>query len=475
MKKKWKVIILLGLLVLIAGAVLASIKINERGVVIVQTSKVSRMDLASVVTASGEVKPRNYINIGANTQGPAPITAIYVKEGDTVKKGEVLARLADIQPEADLKAQQAALNASLADSAAGEAAEKSADDNVAVAQAQVEHDRADVEQKKVDLKRSQELFDSKLLAPQDFEAKKALYDLAVATLTSSQSKVSQARAQRAQAAAQLSSAQKKVAQAQAMVVRSHDILKQYDATAPLDGVVTNLPVRVGETVVPGIQNSAASTIMTIADMSIITAEVNVDETDIVSVKLDQLADVTIDAIPNRVFKGKVMEIGDTAIVRSSGVAASQSQTSSQEAKDFRVVIALDIPQNLVRPGLSCTAKITTATRDHVLSIPIQALTIRQVGQLHPPKPGDKQEMGPAAQRAAKKELQGVFIVNGGKAQFREIKTGITGATDIEVLSGLNQGDQIVTGSYEVIRTIRNDAKVKIDNKRPVISSGVIAS
>jgi len=98
-----------------------------------------------------------------------------------------------------------------------------------------------------------------------------------------------------------------------------------------------------------------------------------------------------------------------------------------------------------------------------------------VGQLHPPKPGDKQEMGPAAQRAAKKELQGVFIVNGGKAQFREIKTGITGATDIEVLSGLNQGDQIVTGSYEVIRTIRNDAKVKIDNKRPVISSGVIAS
>lgn len=475
MKKKWKIIILLGLLVLIAGAVVASIKINQRGVVTVQTSKVTRMDLTSLVTASGEVKPRNYINIGANTQGPAPITAIYVKEGDTVKKGEVLASLADVQPEADLKAQQASLNAALADSAAGEAAEKSAEDNVAVAQAQVEHDRADVEQKKVDLKRSQELFDSKLLAPQDFEAKKALYDLAQATLTTSERRVSQAKAQRSQAAAQLASAQKKVAQAQAMVVRSHDILKQYDAVAPLDGVVTNLPVRVGETVVPGIQNSAASTIMTIADMSIITAEVNVDETDIVSVKLDQPADVTIDAIPNRVFKGKVMEIGDTAIVRSSGVAASQSQTSSQEAKDFRVVIALDIPQNLVRPGLSCTAKITTATRDHVLSIPIQALTVRQQGQLHPPKPGDKQELDPAAQKAAKKELQGVFVVNGGKAEFREVKTGITGATDIEVLSGLNQGDQIISGSYEVIRTIRNDAKVKIDNKRPVVPSGVVAS
>ena len=465
--------ILCGLLVLIAGAVLASIKINERGVVVVQTSKVGRMDLASIVTAPGEVKPRNYINIGANTQGPAPIVAIYVKEGDPVKKGEVLARLADVQPEADLKAQQAALNAALADSAAGEAAEKSSEDNVAVAQAQVEHDRADLAQKKIDLDRAKQLFDAKLLAPQDYEAKKATFDLAQATLTASERRVSQARAQRAQTAAQLSSAQKKVAQAQAMVVRSHDILRQYDATAPLDGVVTNLPVRVGETVVPGIQNSAASTIMTIADMSLITAEVHVDETDIVSVKLDQPADVTIDAIPDRVFKGKVIEIGDTALLRSSGVAASQSQTSSQEAKDFKVVIALDIAKDLVRPGLSCTAKITTATRSHALAIPIQALTVRQEGQLHPPKPG--QQPDAAAQRAAKKELQGVFVVNNGKAQFRQIQTGITGVTDIEVLSGLQPGDQIVTGSYEVIRTIRNDAKVKIDNKAPKFAAGPVAA
>jgi HlyD family secretion protein len=475
LKKKWKVLILLGLLVLIAGAVVASIKINQRGVVAVQTGKVSRMDLTSLVTASGEVKPRNYINIGANTQGPAPITAIYVKEGDRVKKGEILARLANVQPQADLRAQQATLNAALADSAAGEASVKSADDNVEVAQAQVEHDRADVEQKKIDMKRGQELFDAKLLAPQDFEAKKALYDLAQATFTASQRKVSQAKAQRAQAAAQLASAQKKVAQYEAMVVRSDNILAQYDATAPLDGVVTNLPVRVGETVVPGIQNSPSSTIMTIADMSIITAEVNVDETDIVSVKLDQAADVTIDAIPNRTFKGKVIEIGDTAIVRSSGVAASQSQTSSQEAKDFRVVIALDIPENLVRPGLSCTAKITTATRDHVLSVPIQALTVRQQGQLNPPKPGEKPPLDPAAQKAAKKELQGVFVISEGKAQFRQVQTGITGATDIEVLNGLKQDDQIITGSYEVIRTIRNHAKVKIDNKPPVVAGGAIAS
>ncbi len=475
MKKKWKILILIGLLVLIAGAVFASIKISARGVVIVQTGKVSRMDLTSLVTASGEIKPRNYINIGA-AQGPAPITQILVKEGDRVKKGQVLARLANIQPTADLRAQEASLNAALADSAASEAGLKSSDDNIAVAQAQVDHDRADVEQKKIDLNRSKELFDQKLIAPQDYEAKKALYDLAVATLDSSQKRVSQAQAQRAQAAAQLASAQKKVVQLQAMVSRSQNVLSQFDAVAPLDGVVTNLPVRVGETVVPGIQSSTASTIMTIADMSVITAEVNVDETDIVSVKMDQPADVTIDAIPNRTFKGRVIEIGDTAIVRSTGVAASQSQTSSQEAKDFKVVIALDIPENLVRPGLSCTAKIVTAIRSKALAIPIQALTIRQKGQLEKPKPGKRLPVAdPAAQKAAKEELQGVFVVNAGKADFRQVATGVTGATDVEVLSGLKEGDQIITGSYQVIRTIRNDAKVKVDNKMPAAPTGQIAS
>lgn len=475
MKTKWKTIILLGLLVLIAGAVFASIKISERGVVIVQTGKVGRMDLASIVTASGEVKPRNYINIGANTTGPAPITEILVKEGDHVRKGQVLARLADVQPAADLKAEQAVLNSSMADSSADEAAVKSSEDNVAVAQAQVEHDRADVEQKKVDLKRSEELFHEKLIAAQDYEAKKVAYDLAVATLNSSERKVEQAKAARAQAAAELTSAQTKVAQVEALVSRSKDVLSQYDAVAPLDGVVTNLPVRVGETVVPGIQNSAASTIMTIADMSIITAEVNVDETDIVSVKMDQPAEVTIDAIPNQTFKGRVIEIGDTAIVRSSGVAASQSQTSSQEAKDFKVVIALDIPQNLVRPGLSCTAKITTATRSHVLAIPIQALTVRQKGQLEQNKLGQaRPQLDEAAQKAANEELQGVFVVNGGKAQFRQVQTGVTGATDIEVLSGLKDGDQIITGSYQVIRTLRNDARVKVDNQAPVPPAGAVS-
>ena len=239
------------------------------------------------------------------------------------------------------------------------------------------------------------------------------------------------------------------------------------AVAPLDGVVTNLPVRVGETVVPGIQNSSASLIMTIADMSLITAEVKVDETDIVNVKLDQTADITIDAIPNKTFKGHVIEIGNTAILRSTGLAASQSAVSSQEAKDFKVVIALDDPPEEIRPGLSCTAKITTATRQKALSIPIQALTVRQKGDLAPRARRGVQaatKPDPVAEKAKKEEIQGVFVVTGGKAVFRKVETGITGTTDIEVLDGLKEGDEIVTGSYSVIRTLRNETRVKVDNK-----------
>jgi len=464
-KRKWKVVILVCLLLVIAGGVLASIKISQRGIVVVQTGKVLREDLTSLVTASGEIKPRNYINIGANQLGP--LTAIYVKEGDKVKKGQLLAEIESVDARADVKAQQAALNSALADSSASEANEKAGDDNIKALAADLDRDKASLQQALADFGRSKELYQGQLIARQDFDAKKAAYDGAVAAVQGAEQRLSQAKAQRAQAAAQLASAQKRVVQQQAMLTKMGVIYNKYSAFAPLDGVVTNLPVRVGETVVPGIQSSTASTIMTIADMSQITAEVHVDETDIINVGLGQLADVTIDAIPNKIFKGHVTEIGDTALVRSSGIAASQSQTSTQEAKDFKVVIALDVPEDLLKPGLSCTAKITTATRQDVVAIPIQALTIRQEGDLIAHKPNQPAPTDPKKIKEMKKEVQGVFVVNGEKAQFRKVETGITGSTDIEVLSGLKPGDQVITGSYQVIRTIRNDAKIKVDNKAPV--------
>ncbi|MEO8370372.1 MAG: HlyD family efflux transporter periplasmic adaptor subunit [Candidatus Solibacter sp.] len=473
MKTKWKVLIGLLVVVVLGAGVYASTVYSKKGLITVQTGTVVRQDLTSLVTASGEIKPKNYINIGANAQGQ--IRELLVKEGDRVRKGQLLAKIENVQPEADVEAQKATLNSAEADSNASEAGVKAADENIRTMQAMIDKDKSDLERAKAEYDRSQSLFAEHLLAKQDFDMRKYAYEAQLSTVKQSEMRLTQARAQREQTVAQLAASQKRIAQYRAGLVRYNDILQKHNAFAPLDGVVTNLPVRVGETVVPGVQNSAASTMMTIADMSLITSEVKVDETDIVNVKLNQPVDVTIDAIPNKTFKGHVIEIGNTAILRSTGVAASQSAISSQEAKDFKVVIGLDNPPDEIRPGLSCTAKITTATRKNVLSIPIQALTVRQKGQLEP-KPADgKAETAPAkldpvAEKAKKEEIQGVFVVSGGKAVFKKVETGVTGTTDIEVVSGLTDGEQIVTGTYQVIRTILNEAQVKVDNKAPVVAA-----
>jgi len=467
-KPKWKVLITLLALVLAGAGIYASTVYANRGVVTVQSARVQRQDLTSLVTASGEIKPKNYINIGANAMGQ--LTEVAVKEGDRVRKGQLLAKVENVQPTADVAAQQASLSSAEADSAAAEAGLRAADENIGTMQADIDRNRADLARMKSDYERSESLFKDKLMAQQDYELKKATYDAQLAVVRQSEVKLVQARAQREQTAAQLSSAQKKIAQVRAGLTRVTDVLQKFDSFAPLDGIVTNLSVRVGETVVPGVQNSAASTIMTIADMSLITAEVKVDETDIVNVKLNQVAEISVDAIPNKTFKGHVVEIGNTAIVRSTGVAASQSAVSSQEAKDFKVVVAVDNPPDEIRPGLSCTAKITTATRPNVVTIPIQALTVRQKGDLEKkPETGATQAaevVDPAVEKARKEEIQGVFVVSKGKAEFHKVETGITGTTDIEVLTGLQPGDEIVTGTYQVIRTLRNEAPVKVDNRNP---------
>jgi HlyD family secretion protein len=466
-KRKWKIIIGLVIVLAIAGGVFASVKMNSRGVVSVQTGTAGKQDLTSLVTASGEIKPRNYYNVGANVIGR--LTEISVREGDRVRRGQVLARLENVQADADVQAQNASLNSAMAESNASEAAVKAMDENLKTAQASVDRAKAELERARLDFDRGRKLFEDKLIARQEYDTRKASYDALAAGVREAESRLLQMRAQREQSAAQLIGSQRRISQVRATLSRFQDVLQKHMAVSPIDGLVTNLPVRVGETVVPGVQNSAASLIMTIADMSLITAEVKVDETDIVNVKLAQAADITIDAIPGKTFRGHVIEIGNTAILRSTGLAASQSAVSSQEAKDFKVVVALDEPPSEIRPGLSCTAKVITATRAQALAIPIQALTVRQRGDLEPEaKPGAApKKTDPAAEKAKKEELQGVFVVAGEKARFREVKTGITGVTDIEVLSGVQEGEEIVTGSYKVIRTLKNEAKVKADNRAPV--------
>jgi len=449
--KNWKKLALIvGAVVVLLAIVGFTVQQSRKGLVTVQTGKVVREDLTSVVTASGEIKPKVYVNIGANAFGK--ITHLYVKEGDRVKAGQMLATLENVQSSADVSANQAALSAAETDADAAMAAVNTA--TMDQRQAESEYERA-----KLDYDRADALYKAQLIAKSDYDTKTAAYGTATAQL-------GQAKAKLAQAKSQLDSAQRRIPQNAANLRRVRDVLSKTEYTAPFDGVITNLPVREGETVVIGIQNAPGSTLMTIADISVITAEVKVDETDIVNVKIGETAEVSIDAIPKQRFKGIVTEIGNNAILRSTGVSTAQSTSSSQEAKDFKVVVTIQDPPPNLLPGLSTTARITTAARNNSLAIPIQALTIRQRSELEP----EKKSKDAAVQAASltkgnpKEELQGVFILKNKKeAVFVPVTTGISGTTDIEVTNGLKEGDEIVTGSYKVLRTLRNGASVKIDN------------
>jgi len=439
------------------SAMVIATRHGRRGQVTVQTARVVRQDLQSVVAASGEIKPKNYINISASAMGR--IRQLLVKEGARVRKGQLLGTLENIQPGADLEGQRASVRSAEADASAGESALKAASDNVKQVQRTIERDRTDLEKAQLDFDRARSLLDHRLIARQDFESKQAALKDAEATLQEAIDKMSQAEAQMEQAKAQLAGYQSRVAQSKATLQRFTDVLRDYDFYAPLDGIVTNLPVRVGETVVPGIQNSSGSTVMTIADMSLITAEVKVDETDIVTLQLGQTAEVAIDAMPGQTFSGRVVEIGNTAILRSTGLAASESAVSSQEAKDFKVVVALDAPPEAVRPGLSCTARITTATRHGAIAVPLQALTVKQSSELAHGAAGSV-----AAGGARARTVTGVFVVRQGRAEFHTVRTGISGSLDVEVIEGLNENEEIVIGPYQVIRTLRSGAQIAVDNR-----------
>ena len=450
MNNRKKFALIAAVVVVLLAIVGFTVQQSHKGVVAVQTGKVVREDLTSVVTASGEIKPKVYVNIGANAF--AKITHLYVKEGDRVKRGQMLALLDNVQPAADVSANDSALNASRTDAVAAQAAVNTSVADLNSAEASLEH-------AKMDYERNKALYDQQLISKSDYDVKKTAYDTAIAQEGMSKAKLAQAKAS-------LDSAQGHINQNQAMLRHAADVLSKTQYEAPFDGIITNVPVREGETVVPGIQNSPGSTLMTIGDTSVITAEVRVDESDIVNVQLGQPAEVTIDAMPKQKFKGVVTEIGRNALLRSTGVSTAQSTSSGQEAKDFKVVVALQDPPANVLPGLSATARITTAKRGSVLAIPIQALTIRERGELTPENK-DKKDSVQAATKAAgdpKEDLQGVFVIRNKKdAVFVPVTTGISGTTDIEVNSGLKEGDEIVTGSYKVLRTLRNGASVKIDN------------
>ena len=464
MTKTWKKV-LLGVGALAVVGIGSSIYRYQstKDVTTIQTGKVTRDDLTSLVTASGEIKPRTYTNVLG--EGFGKITDIVVKEGDRVKRGDVLLKLESVQPGADVDAQRAAIQSA-------EDALSSAEANFRSAEATVAQRKATFEGADLDWQRGQELYKAGLIPKQDYDTRRATFDGAKAGLVASQAQMQQARSDREKARATMD-------QQKHMLTRLADVLRKTTYIAPIDGIVSYIAVRVGENVVPGIQNSSGSYLMTISDMSVVTAEVMADETDIVNVHPGQVADVVIDAIPGKIFKGRVTEMGDQAIIRSTGLATTQTQASNQEAKDFKVVVTLDDPPLNVRPGLSTTAKIQTAQEKGVLSIPLQSLALRTRKDLDDAQKEaekKKSESGSVVLAAAKpaapgadpkkEEIQGVFVVRGGRVQFVQVETGIAGITNIQVKSGLKEGDEIVTGSYKALRSLKPGAKVKVDNTTP---------
>ncbi len=447
---------------ILAAAALVAFMVHRQqaGYTKVLTAKVVREDLSTIVSGTGQIKPKNYVNIGATAMGR--VTHLYVKEGDKVSRGDVVATIENVQQEATVTGQQAAIAAAKTDILSDVAAEKTA-------QANIEHAQADLEQKKLDWQRAQALYKDGIMAKQDYDAKKAAYDLDVAS-------VAQAVAGLNQAKANTDSARGRMQTQVATLRANQDLLNRTIAVAPFDGIVTNEPVREGETVVEGIQNTEGSTLMTLADMSIITAEVKVDETDIVNVQLGQPAEVTVDALPNEVFKGHVTLVGDQALLRSTGVATSQSTSGTEEAKDFKVVVTLDGPSKELRPGLSCTAKITTANKKNVLSLPIQALTMYDPA-LDLAKSRGTVQAASSPSNTKSNPVQGVFVVEKDshgrlRAKFVPVITGITGATNIEVLSGLNQGQEVVAGPYKTLRDLKGGTLIKRDTSQQIsLSTG----
>jgi HlyD family secretion protein len=473
MSKRKKVWLIIGISVVLMIVVIVSVNAGRKNTVLVQTSVVKRKDvLSSKVTASGSIRAKEFVDLQSEIAGI--ITDLPVREGASVKKGDILLRIDPIQTAADKDSSYAQYESATAESRAQEFLIMNAEANLLRDEASLRSSRAELEQAENNFtraqssfKRKQALLEEGLISRDDYEIAQNDFKLAKSRLEVSKAQAAQTETQvkvarntieqsKASAAARLASAKG----AMASLTRASDQLKKTTLLSPLDGVITQLKVEKGERAQPGIMSNPEATLMTIANLSIIQAELKVDETDVVNLSLGDVTQVKIDAIPNEVFEGEVTEIGNSPI---------QSSSSSQEAKDFKVIVTLKNPSSKLRPGMSCTGDITTDTKKNVLIIPIQALTVRDVevdksGKYIPPAAKiSKVQADSGNNKSQKKELEGVFVIDKNNiAHFRDIKTGITGESEIEVLANLKEGESIVSGSFQTLRTIKEGMSVKID-------------
>jgi HlyD family secretion protein len=441
-----KILIGVGVVLMLAAIAYANFRFKRTEGVTVNVEAIQKRKLEAIVSASGKIQAKRTVNISADTMGR--VTNLAVNEGDRVKTGQFL-----------LQVDPRTLRSRVESSEASVQAARSQAEQLRLA---LEGARVALKQAEDNYKRQQDLWKGGLTTRETLE--RAENDLKM--------RQSELRSQEQQVQTQ----QMRMQQERATLESARYDLSKVRIESPIDGIVTRRNIEEGETVVVGTMNNAGTVLLTIADMSVIEAEVEVDETDIPSVQFGQNAKITIDAMPGKTFTARVTEIGNSPIQQTGQTGPTAATT---QATNFKVVLTVDGEIPDVRPGFTCTAEITTATRDNVLSVPIQATTVREVvldekGTIvrEPANPGKGRPRGGAVQASelkpgqSRKELEGVFVVRDGKALFEAVKTGIAGEKYFEVISGIKEGDQVIIGPFSSVRELRDGAAVKVEAAPP---------
>ena len=435
-----KVLIIVAVVVVGAAVVAANLYFKRQTGLSINAEAIRSRDLEAIVSASGKIQPKRQVNVSANTTGR--VTRVAVEEGQRVRAGQFLLEIDPRSLDAQLQR--------------GEASVAAAQSSLQQSRSAVQQTRALLELARQNLKRTQELWKEGLTTRETLERAENDVQVREAELKTREQDI-QTNEQRI-----------KVEEAGLATTKYN--LNQVIISAPMDGLVTRRSIEEGETAVLGTMNNAGSVLLTIADMSVLEAEVEVDETEIPSVSLGQQAKVMIDAVPDRTFKGHVTEVGN------SPIQTTQQSGGQRQATTFKVVITLDEQVPDVRPGFTCTAEVTTATRKNVVSVPIQALTVREMlyndkgemvrEQSQRRRRGNAVETPVSASNEpppghTRKETEGVFIVSDGKGVFTPVKVGIAGEQYFEVLSGLKAGDQVITGPFASVRELADGGEVKV--------------
>ena len=435
-----KVLIIIAVVIVLAAVVGANLYFKRETGLNVNAEALRNRDLEALVSASGKIQPKRQVNVSANTTGK--VTRVAVEEGQRVKAGQFLL---EIDPRS--------LDSQLA---RGEASVAAAQSSLQQSRASVQQTRAGLDLARQNLKRTQELWKEGLTTKEALDRAENDVQVREAEIKTREQEI-------------LTNEQRIKVEEAGLATTKYN-LNQVIISAPMDGLVTRRSIEEGETAVLGTMNNAGSVLLVIADMSVLEAEVEVDETEIPSVTLGQIAKVMIDAVPDRTFKGHVTEVGN------SPIQTSTQNTGQRQATTFKVVITLDEQVPDVRPGFTCTAEITTATRKQVVSVPIQALTVREMlyndkGEMVREQP-QRRRRGNAVETPVsasnepppghtRKETEGVFVVTDGRGVFTPVKVGIAGEQYFEVLSGLNAGDQVITGPFASVRELSDGGDVKI--------------